>query len=411
MTKSLHNFPDFIQTAWNKSGFTSLTDIQERAIPDQIDNKDMIIESPTGTGKTLAYALPALSKLSAEIKNAQVLFLAPTRELAMQIYDVCQKFTENSGLSGASLIGGANMQRQLDKLKKKPQYIVGTPGRVKELIQNKKLKVHDVKTIVIDEADHIIEAGFNGDVEQVIGATLKDRQLVFVSATINKKTEDWSRKLAVDPVVVKVQKEAVESQVTHTFMVSEYRDKVDNLRKLIRHTPDIKAMVFINSSMKMDEFASKLEYKKIKLGVLAGNSTKQERQKVLNDFKNGKIPVLLTTDVATRGLDIPDVTHVVHFELPEDVKQYVHRSGRTGRMGKEGTVVSLVTKAELSSVKKWTAKMNVTLQKQHLEKGQVVIEEKNKTSYNERGSKQDNKVSKQKTSVSKKNRESDNKRS
>lgn len=411
MTKSLHNFPDFIQTAWNKSGFTSLTDIQERAIPDQIDNKDMIIESPTGTGKTLAYALPALSKLSAEIKNAQVLFLAPTRELAMQIYDVCQKFTENSGLSGASLIGGANMQRQLDKLKKKPQYIVGTPGRVKELIQNKKLKVHDVKTIVIDEADHIIEAGFNGDVEQVIGATLKDRQLVFVSATINKKTEDWSRKLAVDPVVVKVQKEAVESQVTHTFMVSEYRDKVDNLRKLIRHTPDIKAMVFINSSMKMDEFASKLEYKKIKLGVLAGNSTKQERQKVLNDFKNGKIPVLLTTDVATRGLDIPDVTHVVHFELPEDVKQYVHRSGRTGRMGKEGTVVSLVTKAELSSVKKWTAKMNVTLQKQHLEKGQVVIEEKNKTSYNERGSKQDNKVSQQKTSVNKKNRESDKKRS
>ncbi|GGB52369.1 DEAD/DEAH box helicase [Fictibacillus barbaricus] len=411
MTKSLHNFPDFIQTAWNKSGFTSLTDIQERALPDQVDNKDMIIESPTGTGKTLAYALPALSKLNPGIKNAQVLFLAPTRELAMQIYEVCQKFTENSGLSGASLIGGANMQRQLDKLKKKPQYIVGTPGRVKELIQNKKLKVHDVKTIVIDEADHIIEAGFNGDVEQVIGATLKDRQLVFVSATINKKTEDWSRKLAVDPVVVKVQKEAVESQVTHTFMVSDYRDKVDNLRKLIRHTPDIKAMVFINSSMKMDEFASKLEYKKIKLGVLAGNSTKQERQKVLNDFKNGKIPVLLTTDVATRGLDIPDITHVVHFELPEDVKQYVHRSGRTGRMGKEGTVVSLVTKAELSSVKKWTAKMNVTLQKQNLEKGQVVIEEINKTSYNERGFKQDTKVSQQKTSVSKKNRESDNKRS
>ncbi|MDM5316160.1 DEAD/DEAH box helicase [Fictibacillus sp. b24] len=375
MTQSLHNFPEFIQNAWNKSGFSALTDIQERSIPDQLKNKDLIIESPTGTGKTLAYALPALSKLNPEVKNAQVLFLAPTRELAMQIYEVCQKFTENSGFSGASLIGGANMQRQLDKLKKKPQYIVGTPGRVKELIQNKKLKVHEVKTIVIDEADHIIEAGFNGDVEQVIAATLKDRQLVFVSATINNKTEDWSRKLAVDPVVVKVEKESVKSEVTHTFMVSDYRDKVDNLRKLIRHTPGIKAMVFINSSMKMDEFATKLEYKKIKLGVLAGNSTKQERQKVLNDFKNGKIPVLLTTDVATRGLDIPDVTHVVHFEMPEDVKQYVHRSGRTGRMGKEGTVVSLVTKTELTSVKKWTAKMNVPLQKQFLEQGQVIIKE------------------------------------
>ncbi|MGA4719678.1 DEAD/DEAH box helicase [Fictibacillus nanhaiensis] len=375
MTQSLQNFPEFIRNAWDKSGFSAFTDIQERAIPEQLENKDLIIESPTGTGKTLAYALPALSKLNPEVKNAQVLFLAPTRELAMQIYDVCQKFTENSGLSGASLIGGANMQRQLDKLKKKPQFIVGTPGRVKELIQNKKLKVHEVKTIVIDEADHIIEAGFNGDVEQVIAATLKDRQLVFVSATINNKTEDWSKKLAVTPVIVKVEKDLVKSEVAHTFMVSDYRDKVENLRKLIRHTPGIKAMVFINSSMKMDEFATKLEYKKIKLGVLAGNSTKQDRQRVINDFKNGKIPVLLTTDVATRGLDIPDVTHVVHFEMPEDVKQYVHRSGRTGRMGKEGTVVSLVTKAELTSVKKWTAKMNVPLQKQLLEKGQVIVEE------------------------------------
>ncbi|WP_437435475.1 DEAD/DEAH box helicase [Fictibacillus arsenicus] len=377
----IHSFPEFIQNAWNKSGFTSLTDIQERAIPNLLENKDIVIESPTGTGKTLAYALPALAKLDPETKNVQVVFLAPTRELAMQIYEVCQKFTENSGLSGASLIGGANMQRQLDKLKKKPQYIVGTPGRVKELIQNKKLKVHEVKTIVIDEADHIIEAGFNGDVEQVIGATLKDRQLVFVSATINKKTEDWSNKLAVEPSIIKVEKQETANQVTHSFMVSEYRDKVDNLRKLIRHTPGIKAIVFINSSMKMDEFASKLEYKKIKLGVLAGNSTKQERQKVLNDFKRGKIPVLLTTDVATRGLDIPDVTHVVHLELPEDVKQYVHRSGRTGRMGKEGMVVSLVTKAELSSVKKWTANIDVPLQKQLLERGNVVIEDIQKNTF------------------------------
>jgi superfamily II DNA/RNA helicase len=381
MTQLIHSFPEFIQNAWNKSGFTSLTDIQERAMPNLLENKDIVIESPTGTGKTLAYALPALAKLDPETKNAQVVFLAPTRELAMQIYEVCQKFTENSGLSGASLIGGANMQRQLDKLKKKPQYIVGTPGRVKELIQNKKLKVHEVKTIVIDEADHIIEAGFNGDVEQVIGATLKDRQLVFVSATINKKTEDWSNKLAVEPSIIKVEKQETANQVTHSFMVSEYRDKVDNLRKLIRHTPGIKAIVFINSSMKMDEFASKLEYKKIKLGVLAGNSTKQERQKVLNDFKRGKIPVLLTTDVATRGLDIPDVTHVVHLELPEDVKQYVHRSGRTGRMGKEGMVVSLVTKSELSSVKKWTANIDVPLQKQLLERGNVVIEDIQKNTF------------------------------
>jgi superfamily II DNA/RNA helicase len=375
MTQHVHSFPEFIQNAWNKSGFSGFTDIQERTLPILKENKDTIIESPTGTGKTLAYVLPALEKMDPEIKNAQAIFLAPTRELAMQIYDVCLKFAENSGLSGASLIGGANMQRQLDKLKKKPQFIVGTPGRVKELIQNKKLKVHEVKTIVIDEADHMIEAGFNGDVEHVISATLKDRQLVFVSATVNKKTEEWAKKLAVDPILVKAEKQTSDTnKMVHTFMLSEYRDKVDNLRKLIRHTPNIKAMVFINSSMKMDEFASKLEYRKIKLGVLAGNSTKQERQKVLKDFKNGKIPVLLTTDVATRGLDVPDITHVVHLELPEDIKQYVHRSGRTGRMGKEGTVVSLVTKGELASIKKWTSNLNVPLQKQYLEGGQVVTE-------------------------------------
>ncbi|MCM3730451.1 DEAD/DEAH box helicase [Fictibacillus nanhaiensis] len=405
MTEQIHSFPEYIQTAWNKSGFTSLTDIQERAIPKLLENKDIVIESPTGTGKTLAYVLPALAKLDPEIKNAQAVFLAPTRELAMQIYDVCQKFTENSGLSGASLIGGANMQRQLDKLKKKPQFIVGTPGRVKELIQNKKLKMHEVKTIVIDEADHIIEAGFNGDVEQVIAATLKDRQLVFVSATINKKTEDWSKKFAVEPAVIKVEKQAEANQVKHTFMVSDYRDKVDNLRKLIRHTPGIKAIVFINSSMKMDEFASKLEYKKIKLGVLAGNSTKQERQKVLNDFKKGKIPVLLTTDVATRGLDIPDVTHVVHFELPEDVKQYVHRSGRTGRMGKEGTVVSLVTKAELSSIKKWTTNMNVPLHKQHLERGNIVIEDIQKETEKKKAAPNNGQLQNRKTNGIKKKRD------
>jgi superfamily II DNA/RNA helicase len=375
MTEQIHIFSGFIQDAWEKSGFTSLTDIQERSFPLLKENRDTVIESPTGTGKTLAYVLPALDKMDPALKNAQAVFLAPTRELAMQIFDVCQKFSENSGLQGASLIGGANMQRQLDKLKKKPHFIVGTPGRVKELIQNKKLKVHEVKTIVIDEADHIVDAGFQGDVEHVISSTLKDRQLVFVSATVNKKTEDWSRKLALNPVMIKAESQSTNNKVSHTFMLSDYRDKVDNLRKLIRHTPGIKAIVFINSSMKMDEFASKLEYRKIKLGVLAGNSTKQDRQKVLNEFKSGKLPVLLTTDVATRGLDVPDVTHVVHFEMPEDLKQYVHRSGRTGRMGKEGAVVSLVTKGELAAVKRWTENLNIPLQKQVLEGGKVITKQ------------------------------------
>ncbi|MFC7370560.1 DEAD/DEAH box helicase [Fictibacillus iocasae] len=368
----MNQFPVYIQQAWEKAGFGEPTAVQKEVFGSIGNHQDMIIESPTGTGKTLAYLLPALLNVSADVHNAQLVILAPTRELAMQIYEVCQQFTAGSGLTGASLIGGANLQRQLDKLKKKPQYIVGTPGRVREILQLKKLKMQDVKTIVVDEADSIVESGLKGEIEQIIKSTFKERQLMFVSATITNKAEEWAKSATQNAQVIRVKKDQLpESDVTHFYMVSEMRDKAEALRKIIKNISPLKAIVFVNGSTRLDEVAAKLEYRGASIGVLAGNSSKEERQKVMREFRSDKVPVLMTTDVAARGLDVSDVTHVIHYDQPEDDQIYVHRSGRTGRMGKSGAVISLVTKNEEFIVKKWAQKLNLHLEKKSIIAGEI----------------------------------------
>ncbi|MFC0188587.1 DEAD/DEAH box helicase [Fictibacillus aquaticus] len=374
-------FPEYINKAWAKAGFGEPTPVQKQVFESVHDRQDAIIESPTGTGKTLAYLLPVLKNMTSDVQNAQLIVLAPTRELAMQIYEVCQQYTEGSGLTGATLIGGANMQRQLDKLKKKPQYIVGTPGRVREILQMKKLKMQDVKTIVVDEADSILESGLKGEIEQIVKATFKDRQLLFVSATMTKKAEEWAKSSTNEAVIIKVKQDQLpKSNLLHFYMVSELRDKVETLRKIIKNITPLKAIVFVNGSSRLDEVAAKLEYRGAAIGVLAGNSTKEERQKVMREFRKDAVPVLMTTDVAARGLDISDVTHVIHFDQPDDDQLYIHRSGRTGRMGKEGAVISLVTKTEETILKKWAAKLNLPLQKRSIVAGEISNRTANKNS-------------------------------
>lgn len=371
----IKHFQPFIQKAWEKAGFKQFTSVQEKAIPFLLEHQDAMIESATGTGKTLGYALPALQRMDTSIANAQAILLAPTRELAMQIHAVLQNFSEGSGITGAALIGGAAISRQIEKLKKKPHYIVGTPGRVLELINAKKLKMHEVKTIVIDEADIMIDMGLMDSVQSIIKATTKDRQLVFVSATISSKTKELANEWMKEPIFVRVEnKKTGETNVEHLYMVSERRDKIENLRRLIRHHNEMKALVFISENMRLDEFAAKLEYRGISLGILAGRSSKQEREKVLREFRASKHAILLSTDIAARGLDVQGITHVIHFDLPESNKQFVHRSGRTGRMGAKGTVISLVTEKEERVLLKWAKQLEITVQKAYLYKGSLIKE-------------------------------------
>jgi superfamily II DNA/RNA helicase len=368
------NLQPFLQTAWEKAGFQQYTDVQKSVIPLILEGKDVIAESPTGTGKTLAYLLPLLHKVNPAIQNPQIVILSPTRELVMQIHSEVQKFTEGSGITGASLIGGADIKRQVERLKKHPQVITGSPGRVQELIRMKKLKMHEVTAIVFDEFDQMIKQDVSPLLADIIKSTVRSRELLFFSATIPKAIEDKARAFTADPEVVRIKQRAeAAGRVKHLYISGEYRDKLENVRKIV-HMDGVKAIAFLNDPFRLDEMASKLQFRKVAAGVVHSEATKQERAATLRDFRNGKIQVLLATDVAARGLDIEGVTHVIHLDFPNTVDQYIHRSGRTGRMGKEGTVISVVTTGEEQKLLQFAKKLGIQFEKMEIYKGDFVTQ-------------------------------------
>ncbi|CAN2254744.1 putative ATP-dependent RNA helicase [Bacillus subtilis] len=356
----LHNAQSFIQENWNASGFQKPTPVQEQAAQLIMDGKDVIAESPTGTGKTLAYALPVLERIKPDQKHPQAVILAPSRELVMQIFQVIQDWKAGSELRAASLIGGANVKKQVEKLKKHPHIIVGTPGRVFELIKAKKLKMHEVKTIVLDETDQLVLPEHRETMKQIIKTTLRDRQLLCFSATLKKETEYVLRELAHEPEVLKVQRSKAEAvKVKHQYLICDQRDKVKLLQKLSR-LQGMQALVFVRDIGNLSVYAEKLTYHHVDLGVLHSEAKKMERAKIIAAFEDGEFPLLLATDIAARGLDIENLPYVIHADIPDE-DGYVHRSGRTGRAGKEGNVLSLVTKLEESKLKKMAKKLGVEL--------------------------------------------------
>ncbi|WP_134699760.1 DEAD/DEAH box helicase [Ammoniphilus sp. YIM 78166] len=372
MAARIEEFKPFLQQAWTKLGFSEFTAIQQKAMPLIQEGHDVIAESPTGTGKTLAYLLPLLEKIKPEVKSPQVVILAPSRELVMQIHEVVQTFTAGSEITGASFIGGADMKRQLEKLKKHPLVIVGTPGRIRELIQAKKLKMHEVKTVVVDEADQMFQTNLMDAVQDIVKTTLRDRQLLFFSATISDRAEQTAKTMMNEPQVMRVHRtELPESKVEHLYMVCEYRDKVDVLRRILK-MGEVKAIAFVKDAQQLEELGSKLSYKGVSVGVLQGEAYKTEREAVMRNFRSGKYSLLLTTDLAARGLDIQNVTHVIHYDFPEDPQQYVHRSGRTGRMGAAGTVISIVTNRQEAAVAKISKELQIPILKKTLYMGDVV---------------------------------------
>ncbi|OEF97439.1 DEAD/DEAH box helicase [Desulfuribacillus alkaliarsenatis] len=365
---------DFIVKLWEESGFQDQTEIQKQAMPVLLAGKDVIAESPTGTGKTLAYLLPVIEKVDPDKKNIQAVILAPSHELAMQIYHETQKWTKGSNINSAALIGGANIKKQVEVLKKLPQIVVGTTGRVLELIKLKKMKMHEVKTIVVDEFDVLIAQEHVGNLNNIVKTTLKDRQIALFSATLSKRTEDIASELMNEPQLIQVKRSTTQgpSNTDHLYAVCEHRDKVNVLMKLVRSGIE-KALVFINDFEKIKEIESKLTFKDFKIGVISGNSNKIERKNVINDFRNGKLNLVVASDVAARGLDIEALSHVINFDMTRDVDSYTHRAGRTGRMGAKGTVISLVTKGEEALLKRIAKKLNVTAQEVELHHGKCII--------------------------------------
>ncbi|WP_409296967.1 DEAD/DEAH box helicase [Peribacillus sp. SCS-26] len=369
-----------LQENWQSAGFKEPTTIQEKAIPAILAGKDVIAGSPTGTGKTLAYLLPALQAINEENGAIQALILASSHELVMQINEEIQKWSKGSKISGASFIGGANMKRQLEKLKKRPQIVAGTPGRINELIKMKKMKMHEVKLIVLDEGDQLLVPEHIRTIQDIVKSTLKDRQVVLFSATLPSQTEEMARALMTEPELIEVKREEnIPSKVEHSYFTADPRDKIKVLERISR-IEGLKGLAFVKDIGNLSVLSEKLSYDRIPHAVLHGDSNKRDREAAIKGLRTGDYNLLLATEVAARGLDVKGLTHVIHYDLPKTKEQYIHRSGRTGRSGAEGTVYSIISSAEERDLKRLARDLELEMTLKTFYKGQVVDGKPPKTS-------------------------------
>lgn len=348
------NISEDIINGLKKDGITEPTSVQQEAIPTAMAHKDLIAEAVTGSGKTLAYLLPSFEKIDTDSKDLHTIVLAPTHELVVQINNVIKKLSNDCGrpVRSTTIIGKVNIKRQVEALKKKPHIVVGTPGRVLELIKMKKIKAHQVKTVVIDEADKLFSDDNIQVVMDVIKATLRDRQLMVFSASLPQESIKRAVALMKEPELVNVDFEPMNQDIEHICILSERRDKIANLRKVIHAVKPKKAIVFINRNELVQEVAMKLAYHKLKAVGIYGNATKQERKSILDSFRSGKSNILVASDLVARGLDLQDITHVINLDVPEDLNEYTHRAGRTGRAGNKGTAITLITDKEIPDLMK-----------------------------------------------------------
>jgi ATP-dependent RNA helicase DeaD len=354
-------------------GMQEPTPIQAEAIPPLLQGKDVIVQSQTGTGKTLAYLLPALQRIDPAQKQLQILVLVPTRELGMQIMQEIEKLTQEGPIRAQALIGGAATSRQIEKLRLHPHIVVGTPGRIQELVKVRKLSLHHIRTVIVDEVDQVFELGSMNEVEAILKGMLKTRQLVFVSATIPKSIAEAGRKWMQEPVVIRINPEQITAgSLEHLYVVCQEREKIDTLRRLVRLINPPLAIVFINATNDIAEAVGKLQYVGLSVEALYGEAGKQERAKVMSDFREGKFQLLLATDIAARGLDIEGVTHVFHLDPPVNAEYYVHRVGRTGRMGRKGTAISIITRKEQFILDKFEKALGITIQPKAMYEGRLV---------------------------------------
>jgi superfamily II DNA/RNA helicase len=359
--------------ALTDSGIAEPSAIQREAIPAALGGADLLAQSQTGTGKTLAYLLPLLERIDPADKELQAVVLAPTRELAVQIAAEIEKYGSPLGIRGQSLIGGAAISRQIERLRLHPHIVVGTPGRVAELIGMRKVKMHRVRSIVVDEADQMFALGSAKETEKVLESALRDRQLLFFSATLPAEVRRLAGRWMKEPTVIEIDPDRkIAGGVEHLVFVCEERDKIDTLRRLIRLMKPRASLVFVTDIDRIAEVAAKLQYVGLSAEALYGDAPKQERATLLGRFRSGRVGTLVATDVAARGLDIEGLTHVFHLEPALDAGHYVHRAGRTGRMGKSGWSVSIVTEREMFIIRKFEKQLGIAIRRKAMYKGEIV---------------------------------------
>ncbi|QOY38190.1 DEAD/DEAH box helicase [Anaerobacillus isosaccharinicus] len=364
----------FLQKGLEKMNIITPTQIQSEAIPQILAGNHVVGRSKTGSGKTLAYLLPLLTNMDETNKELQGIVLAPTHELAMQIFRVMEELTADTSFNIDVFIGSANIKRQLDKLKKqKPQIIVGTPGRILELAQQKKLKIHLCKMVVVDEADRMLqERETRQSFVEISKRMDKETKYMFFSATIpGNLLEDIEALIRAKVTLVSSDAKLETEKVEHAFLKCEDRERIDVARRLVHSLNVKRGIIFVNHLDKVAETTEKFQYKGMKVAALSSDSDKHQRAKVLQQLQSGEIEIVVASDVAARGLDVDDVTHIINIHPPVNEDAYVHRAGRTGRMGKAGVVITLVTHKEFFIIDKFQKKLRIKMNEKELAFGKL----------------------------------------
>ena len=348
-------------------GFKNPTPIQEKSIPELISGHDTVGLAQTGSGKTLAFSLPMMQLIDPELNNVQAIVLVPTRELAQQVLEVVTSLGDSRKIRAVGLLGGHSVKEDLKNLDKPTQIIVGTPGRIIDHLQRNTLTLKNVKYAVLDEADQMLDIGFLPDIRKILGRTPKSRQTILFSATMPTQIRRLVWQFMSEAVTIKVDSElsTVES-VTQVYFEVAQRDKINGLLELIESELRGRTLVFCNMRRGVDDVAEQLNQNSIKVGALHGDMDQKKRDQVVNRFRKGNLDILIATNVAARGIDIPEITHVVNFDLPQNAEEYVHRIGRTGRAGRDGKAITFVSEWDFERFMQISEQLEQTIIQEHL---------------------------------------------
>ncbi|WP_102345573.1 DEAD/DEAH box helicase [Bacillus sp. Marseille-P3661] len=369
-------FQDFIIEAINALGFYEPTEIQERIMPTIKVGQSVIGQSQTGTGKTHAYLLPIVDKIDPNVEQVQAVITAPTRELAAQIYEELNKITkfadDDQKITSKLFIGGTDKQRTIEKLKAQPQVVVGTPGRINDLVKDQALFVHTTKMIVVDEADLMLDMGFIHDVDQIAGKMGQDLQILVFSATIPEKLKPFLKKYLDNPVYTHVApKQATAEKIEHLLIPGRHRNKVNLVFEIANYFNPYLALIFTNTKKMADEVADGLLEKGLKVGRIHGDLPPRERKKMMKQIKDLEYQYIVATDLAARGIDIEGVSHVINYEIPSDLDFYVHRVGRTARAGYSGIAATVYELSDQDALDR-LEKMGIVFKHVDLKDGDMI---------------------------------------
>ena len=348
-------------------GITSPTPVQEQVIPRLLAGENLLFQSETGTGKTFAYLLPLINKLEilSDNQRVRIIVVAPTFELASQINSACKSITKHKS---ALLIGGAPIKRQIEVLKEKPEIIIGTAARLVELIRLKKLKTDGLFAIVFDETDRLVKKEALEDTSALRELLPAGCQIIACTATINKQTKIF---FADAKNLVMPAEDVLKKRITHWAIYAETRDKIDTLRKFLHAEKPSKALIFTSRADQVENIYQKLRYKKIECECIHAKTDKQKRKSTMDRFRSGKVSILVTSDLGARGLDIPDISHIIQMDLPSDDDFFIHRSGRTARAGKTGINLVIGDEWDMRHYAQLEKKLGITVYPKEIRDGKV----------------------------------------